>query len=331
MRRFVPRRPARGGATTATEGGPVTVTGRYRRRPGGWLLGALVLVPLLLALLSLPLAGAREKAAQNQAGQAASGGPTAQPVGEAIRVTTQDGRRVVSAGVPDEASKRTLLDGVRAASGDLRVVDEVEVTDGADAPPVAGIGTILAAGRGIPDLGVVLDRASLTLTGSAPDQASGTSTVFAAGQSYPGVRLVDRLQFPGGAAPAAAASPLTPECEQVRSTVAAGLEANPVKFDLGGATVQPASQQQLRGFGQQLSQCRFNSLEVAGHTDGTGSAAYNQRLSQKRAEAVRTVLVQSGVSADSVTAKGYGATKPVAADSTEAGRAANRRVEINAS
>lgn len=309
------------------------MTGRYRRKPGGWLLGAALLVPLLLALLSLPLLGGRGASDDDAAaGQAASPAPSTQSVGEAIRVTTQDGRRVVSARVPDEASKKTLLDGVRGASDGLRVVDEVEVVEGADAPAVAGIGTILAAGRGIDDLGVVVDRASLTLTGTAPDQAAGTGTVFAGGQSYPGVRLVDQLRINGsGGGPQAAAVPLTPECENVRNTVAQGLKSNPVQFDLGGSTVAAASQQQLRQFGQQLSQCRFNAIEVAGHTDGSGSAAYNQRLSQQRAEAVRAVLVEAGVGAQSVTAKGYGSTRPVADDSTDAGQAANRRVEINAS
>lgn len=313
--------------------GPVTVTGRYRRPPGGWLIAAALLVPLVLALLGLLWDGGTP-AADNQdqptAAQAASPAPQTEPVGDSIRVLTEGERRTVTARVRDNAAKQALLDGVKASSDGFKVVDEIDVDPAADAPPVAGIGTILAAGHSINDLGVLVDRTSLTLTGKAADQAAGTSTVFNAGQSYPGVRLVDQLQLPA-AAPAAAAVPLTPECDQVRQNVAAALQQTPVKFSLGGATVDPTSAAQIAEYGKQMSQCRFNAVEVAGHTDASGSASFNEKLSQQRAEAVAKVLVESGVPAELVTAKGYGQSKPVADNATDQGRAANRRVEINAS
>lgn len=308
--------------------GPVTVTGRYRRRPGGWLIPAALLIPLLLALIGLWWGGS-PSAERSQAAPTAPASSAPAPVGSPITITTKDGRRTVEATVPDEASKRALLDGVRASSDGLRVVDKVSVDGAADAPPVAGIGTILAAGRGITDLGVVVDRASLTLSGQAPDQASGTNTVFAAGQSYPGVRLVDHLIMPGGRP--VSATPLTPECEQVRTDVAAELKATPVKFDVGGAKVDPTSVQQLTTIAGKLGQCPFSQIEVAGHTDNTGSEATNATLSQRRADAVKSVLVQAGLSADVVTSKGYGSTQPVADNATPEGRATNRRVDINAS
>jgi len=69
-------------------------------------------------------------------------------------------------------------------------------------------------------------------------------------------------------------------------------------------------------------------LEVEGHTDSTGSDELNQTLSEQRASAVRAYLVQQGLSADSITAKGFGKTSPVADNSTAAGRQKNRRVEL---
>lgn len=69
-------------------------------------------------------------------------------------------------------------------------------------------------------------------------------------------------------------------------------------------------------------------VEVAGHTDNRGALSYNQQLSQRRAEAVRSYLVEKGVDSSSLTAKGYGPSKPVADNSTSEGRSANRRVEL---
>ena len=69
-------------------------------------------------------------------------------------------------------------------------------------------------------------------------------------------------------------------------------------------------------------------IEIGGHTDDRGSVSYNERLSQARAESVRQYLIGRNVSADQLTAKGYGASQPLADNDTEAGRAENRRVEF---
>lgn len=70
------------------------------------------------------------------------------------------------------------------------------------------------------------------------------------------------------------------------------------------------------------------NIEVAGHTDSMGSDAYNMKLSQQRAEAVRNFLISRGVAADRLTAKGYGESQPVADNATDEGRFKNRRVEL---
>jgi len=71
------------------------------------------------------------------------------------------------------------------------------------------------------------------------------------------------------------------------------------------------------------------SIEVAGHTDSTGTAEYNQRLSQARAETVLNFLASKGIARDRMSARGYGEEKPVASNDTSEGRAKNRRVELN--
>ena len=69
-------------------------------------------------------------------------------------------------------------------------------------------------------------------------------------------------------------------------------------------------------------------VEVAGHTDAQGSDAFNLKLSQRRAEAVRAYLVSKGVDGTRLAAKGYGESVPVGDNATAAGRAQNRRVEL---
>ena len=79
-----------------------------------------------------------------------------------------------------------------------------------------------------------------------------------------------------------------------------------------------------------LQQCPNVSTAVGGHTDSVGSEAYNEGLSQRRAESVRSYLSSHGVSASQLEAKGYGESQPIADNSTDEGRALNRRVELNA-
>jgi OOP family OmpA-OmpF porin len=71
------------------------------------------------------------------------------------------------------------------------------------------------------------------------------------------------------------------------------------------------------------------TLEVHGHTDNTASTDYNQRLSEARANAVRDYFIHRGIQPNRIQAKGFGETKPAAANETEAGRALNRRIELH--
>ncbi|MGA8138628.1 MULTISPECIES: OmpA family protein [Pseudomonas] len=100
-----------------------------------------------------------------------------------------------------------------------------------------------------------------------------------------------------------------------------------VKFDFNKAIVKPNSKGDVKNLADFMKQYPRTTTTVAGHTDNVGPDAYNQKLSQRRADAVKQVLVQDGVAPNRIQSVGYGKTRPVADNATEAGRAINRRVE----
>jgi len=101
-----------------------------------------------------------------------------------------------------------------------------------------------------------------------------------------------------------------------------------ILFDTGKATLQPSSEDTLNQIVKLLQDNPDLKLRVEGHTDNVGSAPSNQALSEKRAQSVKAWLVSHGIVADRLTAEGFGGTKPVADNSTNEGRAKNRRVEL---
>jgi OmpA-OmpF porin, OOP family len=101
-----------------------------------------------------------------------------------------------------------------------------------------------------------------------------------------------------------------------------------VLFDFNKSTLQSASDAVLQQVANLLAAETTLKLEVQGHTDNVGNDAYNQKLSEDRAHSVVAWLTAHGVAAGRLTSKGYGKTMPVADNSTDQGRAKNRRVEI---
>ena len=101
-----------------------------------------------------------------------------------------------------------------------------------------------------------------------------------------------------------------------------------VTFAYDSATVQPQFQATLDQVAQVLSQYNETYIDVYGHTDSTGSDAYNQQLSERRADSVARYLESRGVQSARIGTRGFGETQPIAPNDTEDGRAANRRVEI---
>ncbi len=104
------------------------------------------------------------------------------------------------------------------------------------------------------------------------------------------------------------------------------LEANPILFALGSSEIDPASDEILAQAAAAINAAPGINVEVVGHTDDQGGEAANESLSAARAEAVVARLVELEVDEERLTARGAGEAEPIADNTTEEGRAANRRI-----
>ncbi|MBK9283297.1 MAG: OmpA family protein [Sphingobacteriaceae bacterium] len=101
-----------------------------------------------------------------------------------------------------------------------------------------------------------------------------------------------------------------------------------VYFDTGKSSLKPSSSKALNDLVEVLKLKSSMVIEIQGHTDDVGQAGDNLRLSQQRAEAVKTYLSQKGIAAKRIRAVGYGSLEPIADNSSEEGRSKNRRTSL---
>ncbi len=119
-----------------------------------------------------------------------------------------------------------------------------------------------------------------------------------------------------------------PAAEMKKALDATGHVALYLNFDTDQATLKPDAQATIAQIISLLSQNPDLKLSVEGHTDNAGTPAHNQALSEARARTVVATLTAQGITPDRLTAAGFGQTKPIADNATEAGKAKNRRVEL---
>lgn len=130
------------------------------------------------------------------------------------------------------------------------------------------------------------------------------------------------------AAPAPAPAPMPAPAPPPPPPPAPSFVIEDVNFDFDKSTLKPGAVATLDNVADELKNQGGVGYEVAGFTDSVGTEAYNQGLSERRANAVADYLVQQGVSRGQLTVRGYGESNPVASNADSAGRAQNRRVEV---
>lgn len=101
-----------------------------------------------------------------------------------------------------------------------------------------------------------------------------------------------------------------------------------ILFELNSSYLTDAAHEKLQGLAGALAKHPYSNIRIGGHTDDTGTDEYNEWLSERRAESVKTYMQSLGIPAERMETKGYGESSPVAGNDTPEGQARNRRVEV---
>ena len=187
---------------------------------------------------------------------------------------------------------------------------------------LAGLDALSQLSRGV----VRLDPETLDLRG-----ATGRKEAGAIISGLLSERLGEAAQFSidveyEKALDPVASLPTPAECE---ARIAAVQKDSKITFEPGSARIDRDGARIMDRIAEILKECGEISMEIAGHTDSQGREVMNRQLSQQRAEAVLNELRMRRVLTGSITAVGYGESRPIANNDTEEGRAANRRIEFN--
>jgi outer membrane protein OmpA-like peptidoglycan-associated protein len=156
--------------------------------------------------------------------------------------------------------------------------------------------------------------------------ASWSAPVFQCGAAVAPAPVVAEVAPPPPPPPAEPEPPPPPRVEVKDDKIELNEKVN---FETGKAALLPASETLLDEVAKVMTDHpEIQKLRVEGHTDNQGGAAYNLRLSNNRAKAVRDYLVKKGIDAKRLDSKGFGQTKPLGDNKTPDGREQNRRVEM---
>ncbi len=178
------------------------------------------------------------------------------------------------------------------------------------------------AASGLNDLSVAVNGRDVSLLGSIDKQVS-IAPLIQQLENLEGVRIVrdDVTRFDAV------------EVDTLKTQLflqnLSRIDLSTVSFQAGSNSIADGSAAALDQVAQLLKGNPDKRIRIEGHTDDTGPASVNLRLSQERAQAVARYLESSNVSAAQLIAKGYGSTQPIADNATDSGRARNRRIEIS--
>jgi len=129
--------------------------------------------------------------------------------------------------------------------------------------------------------------------------------------------------------PAPVPEPPSVDAEACQTLISNAIGGQKILFETDKAVIKAESEAVLNAVAEAAEQCPSVRMEISGHTDSRGRDAYNQELSEARANSVRTYLVNAGIAASRLDASGFGETQPIASNRNPDGRAQNRRIEFN--
>ncbi|SDT17551.1 OmpA family protein [Bradyrhizobium canariense] len=202
-----------------------------------------------------------------------------------------------------------------------KVVDNLKASIGAPSGFSAAVAPALGALSRLSTGTLVVSDREVKLSGDAFYDAAAVQIRAGLGKDFPqGWQYKADISVKPAAAPVDATV-----CQQLFSDL---LGKGKIGFESGRAIIDPDSAGLLDRLIETALRCPNASIEIAGHTDTDGDDAFNQALSEKRAQAVADYLIKAGLPADRFTATGYGSTQPIASNDTDEGKAQNRRIEF---
>ena len=202
-----------------------------------------------------------------------------------------------------------------------KVVDNLKASVGAAAGFASAVAPALGALSRLSTGTLVVTDREVKLSGDAFYDAAAIQIRNGLGKDFPqGWRFKADISVKPAAAPVDATV-----CQQLFSDL---LGKGTIRFESGRSVIDADSAGLLDRLIETALRCPSANIEIGGHTDGDGEDAYNQALSEKRAQSVVDYLVKAGLPADRFTAVGYGSTQPIASNETDEGKAQNRRIEF---
>jgi OmpA-OmpF porin, OOP family len=226
------------------------------------------------------------------------------------------GALVLEGLVPDDATRRAIVERATAIYGAGKVTDRLQV--GAAAAPAWAAGLFASFPPDLRSLsGAGSARAAdgrIVLEGTLPDEAARTQLADAVAAANPQAQLDNRLAVAQAVATGQAIA------EQLKSQV--------VEFAFNSAVLTPKGAATLDTLVPLFERDLTSRFEIAGHTDSVGDTRANQFLSESRARTVAAYLTMKGISPDRFAIKGYAASQAAAANATADGRQRNRRIEF---
>src|ERR1700730_5501719 len=223
--------------------------------------------------------------------------------------------------VPETSVRAAMGAGESRKFFNEKVVDNLKASVGAPSGFAAAVVPALGALSRLSTGTLMLSDREVKLSGDAFIDAAAAQIRSGLPKEFPqGFQLKADISVKPAVAPVDATV-----CQQLFSEL---LAKGKIRFESGRASIDPDSAGLLDRLTETALRCPTADIEIAGHTDADGEDAFNQALSEKRAQAVMDYLVKAGLPAGRFTATGYGSTQPVASNDTDEGKARNRRIDF---
>lgn len=292
-----------------------------RLRPAeiiGWSTGLLLLLTILCVSIHGP------KIAKAQAPATPS---SAQVTPASIAIAVEDKQVIVSGILPKEQAKRLVMSHVTKTFPSVEIVDRVKVDLEVDEVKWGDkMEQLLPVIKNrVQHARLQFDGRVLMLRGQTLTEEVKTNLlrqIF----KITGSELTVNDQL---VVAARVAAPLSVAAGRLQARINDELQGKTIEFASSSADIKPHSKKLLDTIAGHLKEEALLRVEIAGHTDSKGDKLKNDKLSQRRADAVKRYLESRGIKAERLRALGYGSSKPIADESTPSGQQQNRRIEFH--